>query len=153
MMTNRHEIHSVIEPFKGPGLRFGMVGASLTLVDLALFQLLANVFKVSVFGIPSEVCAIWIGTAIVITLNFFISHQFVWQSTTSKRRAVIPFFGLNLFSGVVVQSIIIAITVGAISRLDWLALDSSITNLIAKCIAVGMGMILNFFGAKWLFKA
>lgn len=143
---------SFIELIKGPGIRFAFVGGSMTLIDLLLYQLFANVLQISLFGAPSSVSAVWVGTPIVILINFFVSHRFVWKSSTSKRKTIVPFFGLNLFTGVVVQSLIISAVLWLFSTLDWVLIDTSITNLFAKCCAVGVGMILNFFGAKYLFK-
>lgn len=150
--TKSSSKHSFVDLIKGPGIRFAFVGGTMTLIDLLLYQLLANVLQVSIFGAPSSVSAVWIGTPIVILLNFFVSHRFVWKSSTSKRKTIVPFFGLNLFTGVVVQSLIISGVLWVFSTLDWILIDTSITNLFAKCCAVGVGMILNFFGAKFLFK-
>lgn len=144
--------HSFVELIKGPGIRFAFVGGSMTIIDLLLYQLFANVLQISIFGAPSSVSAVWIGTPIVILINFFVSHRFVWHSNTSKRKTIVPFFGLNLFTGVVVQSLIISLVLWGFSTLDWVLISTSITNLFAKCCAVGVGMILNFFGAKFLFK-
>ena len=144
--------HSFIELIKGPGMRFLFVGGSMTLLDLLLYQLFANVLQISLFGAPSSVSAVWIGTPIVILVNFFVSHRFVWKSSTSKRKTIVPFFGLNLFTGIVVQSLIISGVLWVLTTLEWVIIDTSITNLFAKCCAVGVSMILNFFGAKILFK-
>lgn len=140
------------ELVKGPGVRFAIVGASLTILDLALYQFFANVLHVSLFSAPPAVSAVWIGTPIVITINFFVSHRFVWRSTTSKVKTIIPFFGLNLFSGVLVQSIVIAVSTSAIDAIGLYEASPDIWNFLAKCFAVGVGMVINFFGAKVLFK-
>lgn len=141
-----------MELLKGPGVRFGIVGASLTLLDLLLYHVLANVVRVSFFDMPSSICAVWLGTPLVITLNFFISHKFVWRSSTSKRRTFVPFFGLNLTTGMVVQPLVINGVLWFFSTVDYVLVSTDLTNIFAKCIAVGVGMILNFFGAKYLFK-
>lgn len=143
---------SLFALLKGPGVRFGIVGASLTLVDLLLYHVLANVIGVSLFGAPPSISAVWIGTPIVITANFFISHRFVWDSSTSKRKTFIPFFGLNLSTGIFVQSLVVNFVLWALGTLDYVVIDTELTNIFAKCVAVGVGMIINFFGAKYLFK-
>lgn len=137
---------------RGPGVRFAIVGASLTVLDLVLYQLLANVVRISVLGAPAPVGAVWVGTPIVITINFFVSHRFVWRSKTSKARTVVPFFGLNLFSGVLVQSLVITGLVSAASAAGFYESVPGICNLTFKCLAVALGMVINFFGARWLFK-
>lgn len=137
---------------KGPGARYLLSGASMTLLDLLLYQLFANVLKVSLFGVMPSISAVWIGTPIVITINFFISHYFVWKSTTSKRKTFVPFFGLNLFSGILLQSVVITLFIMAISVFVDNPGMNPIINLAAKCIAVFVGMIVNFFGSKFLFK-
>lgn len=151
-MKEHEEKHSFLDLIKGPGVRFLFVGGSMTLLDLLLYQLFANVLQISLFGAPASVSAVWIGTPIVILVNFFLSHRFVWKSSTSKRKTIVPFFGLNLFTGVVVQSLVISAVLWGLSTLEWVIIDSSITNLFAKCCAVGIGMILNFIGGKFLFK-
>ena len=150
--SSAQQKHSFKELLKGPGIRFLFVGGSMTLLDLLLYQLFANVLQISLFGAPSSVSAVWIGTPIVILVNFFVSHRFVWKSSTSKRKTIVPFFGLNLFTGILVQSLIISGVLWVLTTLEWVIIDTSITNLFAKCCAVGVSMILNFFGAKLLFK-
>lgn len=137
---------------RGPGVRFAFVGASLTVLDILLFQLFANILHVSLLGFPPAVTAVWIGTPIVIVLNFFISHRFVWNSKTSKAKTIIPFFGLNLFSGVLIQSIVIAAITTAFQTTGVYINHQSLCNIISKCFAVGVGMVINFFGAKHLFR-
>ena len=136
---------------KGPAGRFGVVGACLTLLDLLFYQLLANILQVSFMGFSPAVCAVWIGTPIIILINFFISRRFVWRSNASKRKTVIPFFGLNLTTGLVVQPAVISLVLWVVDALAFTTLDPDLVNILAKCIAVGVGMILNFLGAKYLF--
>lgn len=143
---------SLAELAKGPGIRFALVGGCLTILDLLLFQLFANTWKVSLFGAPANITAVWLGTPIVITLNFFISHRFVWKSSTSKRKTFAPFFGLNIFSGIFLQSIVVALFMMILSMFVDNSGVNPWLNLLAKCTAVGVGMIVNFFGAKILFK-
>ena len=89
---------------------------------------------------------------IVITIKFFASHRFVWHPSVSKVATIVPFFGLNLFSGVLVQPLVIEGVLAAIGGWGRFAAHGDIANLLAKCIAVGVGMLINFFGAKWPFK-
>lgn len=152
MTVAKLEFEPLKNLLKGPGLRYLLSGATMTLLDLLLYQLFANTLKVSVFGVMPSVSAVWLGTPIVITINFFISHRFVWKSTTSKRKTFVPFFGLNIFSGILLQSIVIALFIMAISVFTDNPGANPIINLIAKCIAVFVGMIVNFFGSKLLFK-
>lgn len=151
-MTKEGSRKSLVELIKGPGIRFGVVGSLLTLLDLALYQLMANVFAISFFGLPSGVCAVWGVTPIIILINFFISHRFVWKSTASKRKTVVPFFGLNLTTGLVVQPLVISFALWVVWTTGFTGLDSGIINILAKCLAVGVGMVLNFLGAKYLFE-
>lgn len=144
--------HSFKELITGPGIRFAINGAAMTVIDILLYQLFANVLQVSLFGAPASVSAVWVGTPIVILLNFFISHRFVWKSSTSKRRTIVPFFGMNIFSGILVQSLVISMVIWVLSTLDFVIIDTSITNLFAKCCAVLVGTMINFFGSKFLFK-
>ncbi len=123
----------------------------MTLLDLALFQLFANVLGVSVFGAPPEVSAVWLGTPIVILINFFLSRKFVWHTDVPVRVTIVPFFGLNLFSGILVQSAVIAAVMWIVEMLS-LPIAGDFVRLCAKCLAVGVGMVINFFGAKVLFK-
>lgn len=151
-MSNMSDRKAAVSSFlKGPVGRFGVVGASLTLLDLFLYQLLANALQVSFMGLPAAVCAVWVGTPIIILINFFISHRFVWRSTASKRKTIIPFFSLNLTTGLVVQPVVIGLVLWAVDALAFTALDPWLINILAKCIAAGVGMILNFLGAKHLF--
>lgn len=142
---------SAIELLKGPGIRFAIVGVSLTMVDLLLYQLLANILQVSFFEVPPSICAVWVGTPIVILINFFVSRRFVWNTSTLKRQTIVPFFALNLSTGIIVQSGVISFTLWLFGVAEWTIINSGLTNLFAKCVAVGIGMVLNFLGAKYLF--
>lgn len=135
----------------GPGVRFLIVGGTLTLLDLALFQLFANVLHVSLFGVAPEVAAVWIGTPIVILINFFVSRKFVWHTDVPMSKTIVPFFGLNLFSGVLVQSLVVSLVVSLLAAVAP-SVSNDVVRLLAKCVAVGVGMVINFFGAKVLFK-
>lgn len=146
------ELGSLVKMLKGPGVRFCIVGGCLTMLDLLLFQLFANTLHISLFGVEPNITAVWLGTPIVITINFFISHKFVWNSKVPRHQTFIPFFGLNLFSGVIMQSIVIAIIMMILAMFVDSPGADPMLNLAAKCAAVGVGMIINFFGARYLFK-
>lgn len=48
---------------------------------------------------------------------------------------------------------VISVLTWLLGLFGWVIVDSSVTNVLAKCVAVGVGTIINFFGAKYLFTA
>ncbi|MFV0484924.1 MAG: GtrA family protein [Candidatus Saccharimonadales bacterium] len=123
----------------GEKVKFLFVGGLNTVLDFLIYGLLANILGVYV------IIANMISTLICMTASFFLNYNFVWKSKKSKRQTAPRFLAVSLISAWVIQSGIIWIATSIFGTAD-------LTNLIAKIIGIGCGMIFNFFGYKYIFK-
>ena len=123
----------------GEKIRFVLVGGFNTLLDFAIFGVLANVV-----GIDKVVANI-ISTAICITISFILNYKFVWKSEKSIAATAVGFLVVSLFSAWVVQSLVIT---GVTALLG----ETGFTKLVAKACGSVAGMITNYFGYKFVFK-
>lgn len=123
----------------GEKIRFLIVGGFNTVLDFAIFGLLANVLGVD------KVISNIISTAICVTISFILNFKFVWKSEKSIKSTAIGFLVVSLFSAWVVQSIVITVVSAILG-------NSGIANLIAKAFGSATGMVTNYFGYKFVFK-
>ena len=123
----------------GEKIRFLFVGVFNTVLDFAIFGVLANIV-----GIDKVVANI-ISTAICVTISFVLNYKFVWKSEKSIAATAVGFLAVSLFSAWVVQSLVITGVTAIIG-------ESSFAKLFAKACGSGTGMITNYFGYKFVFK-
>lgn len=123
----------------GEKIRFLVVGGFNTVLDFAIFGVLANIV-----GIDKVVANI-ISTAICVTISFVLNYKFVWKSEKSIAATAVGFLAVSLFSAWVVQSFVITGVTAIIG-------ESSFAKLFAKACGSGTGMITNYFGYKFVFK-
>ena len=123
----------------GEKIRFLVVGGFNTVLDFAIFGVLANIV-----GIDKVVANI-ISTAICVTISFILNYKFVWKSEKSIAATAVGFLVVSLFSAWVVQSLVITGVTAVIG-------ESSFAKLFAKACGSGTGMITNYFGYKFVFK-
>lgn len=126
--------------------RYVLVGLANTALDLALYSTLALAvgFAPVVANVISTVC--------VMTVSFFVNRAFVFRSSTGGLVAFVRFVSVTLFTGLVVQS---AVIVTVIASCDTLlpGLPEAVVTPGAKIVAMGVGMVVNFLGYRWLFAA
>lgn len=126
--------------------RYLVVGLFNTALDLALFTLLA----VAVGFAP--VAANVVSTVVVMTISFFLNRAWVFRSESSGLRAYAAFVAVTLFSGLVVQSLVIF---GLLHLADAVlpGLSHDLAAPAAKLGAISVGMVSNFLGYRWVFGA
>lgn len=120
-------------------IRFVLVGGTNTVIDFTIYGLLANIFGVY------AVVANMISTVICMVVSFFLNYRFVWKSKKSKKETAPKFVAMTLCSAWVVQSGVIFV-VTQIFGDDW------IMTLVAKALGIGVGMICNYLGYKFIFR-
>ncbi|MCL2784587.1 MAG: GtrA family protein [Propionibacteriaceae bacterium] len=125
--------------------RYLLVGAFNTGLDLALYTALS----VGV-GIPALI-ANAMSTTIVLCISYFLNRIWVFNSSANLVRSSILFVSVTLFSGLIVQSGVIwcVLALGGWAFPTW---SPDLLKVIAKVIAIGVGMITNYIGYHWLFK-
>lgn len=129
---------------KNSAHRYLVVGLGNTALDLVLFSVLAVAA-----GVP-PVLANVISTVVVMTVSFFLNRSFVFRSETSGLSAYAGFVAVTLFSGLVLQSLVI---LGVIHLADAVVPDLSeeLVKPGAKVVAMACGMVSNFVGYRWVF--
>lgn len=126
--------------------RYVLVGLFNSALDVALFSLLT--LAVGLLPVVSNV----ISTVVVMTVSFFINRWWVFRSSAKGLDAFVRFAAVTLLTGWVVQS---AVIVAFLAAADWLvpALAAELVTPAAKVVAMGVGMVVNFLGYRWLFSA
>ncbi len=124
--------------------RYLVVGLFNTGLDIAIFTALA----VGLDVVP--VVANVVSTVVVMTVSFFINRSWVFRAESAGVRAYAGFVTVTLFSGLLVQSLVI---LGVIAATGAVAPDLSddLVEPAAKIIAIGVGMVCNFLGYRYVF--
>ncbi|MCL1840651.1 MAG: GtrA family protein [Propionibacteriaceae bacterium] len=130
----------------GALLRYIGVGIFNSLLDLGLYTL----FSVAI-GIPPLIANI-MSTTVTLCVSYFLNRRLVFRSTVGYARSAAQFVVVTLFSGLVVQSCVIwVVTHGAPHVVP--QVPSDLVKVVAKLIAMGVGMVTNYVGYHWLFTA
>jgi putative flippase GtrA len=125
-------------------LRYLLVGTFNTLLDLGLFTLFAVIIDIH------PLAANILSTSITLCVSYLLNRVFVFRTERSVRRTAIQFVSVTLISGLVVQSAVIWAVLGLTPVLVP-GLNADVVATFAKIIAMGVGMISNYFGYRWLF--
>lgn len=130
----------------GSFLRYALVGGFNSLLDLSLFSLFAVLLQLDVL------LANVISTTITMCVSYLLNRFWVFRSDAGWASTAAGFVAVTLFSGLVIQSGVI-----------WLVLQAGTTIApafpyeflapIAKVAAMGVGMVTNYLGYRWLFGA
>lgn len=126
--------------------RYLVVGVANTALDLALFTALA-------VGLDARpVVANVVSTVLVMTLSFFVNRAWVFDAGSAGWRAYAGFVAITLFSGWVIQSLVI---LGLLHGASAFAPDipDDVAAPLAKLAAMAVGMVSNFIGYRWVFGA
>jgi putative flippase GtrA len=85
-----------------------------------------------------------------MTISFFVNRSWVFRAESAGLRAYVGFVAVTLFSGLVLQSLVI---LGAIAAAGAIAPDlpDGLVTPAAKVLAMGCGMVSNFLGYRWVF--
>lgn len=132
------------QELRGSARRYLVVGLGNTALDLALFTLLAVALGVA------PVLANVISTVVVMTISFFVNRAWVFRAESAGLRSYVGFVSVTLFSGLVLQSLVI---LGVIAAADAVVPDLSdgLVEPGAKLVAMAVGMVSNFLGYRWVF--
>ncbi len=124
--------------------RYLLVGAFNSLLDLALFTLLAVSLRVE--PLVANICS----TAITMCVSYLLNRFWVFGSDASWAASAIRFVGVTLTSALLVQSAVIWLLLWAGGEVvPGLAYEVLVP--VAKAAAMGVGMTTNYLGYRWLF--
>ena len=129
---------------KGAMLRYGLVGTFNSLLDLGLFSLFSVGLHIT------EVVANVMSTSIVLCVSYVLNRLFVFRSNRPVRSTVVHFVSITLFTGLIVQSGVIWVVVH-LGTLLVPSLSYSILAPFAKLCAMGVAMVSNYLGYRWIF--
>ncbi len=129
----------------GSFLRYVLVGGFNTLLDVGLFTLFATVV-----GLPALVSNV-ISTCITLCVSYLLNRSFVFKSDRKHTHTVAQFVAVTLFSGLLVQSGVIWLVLTVAGHLFPQARHEVLAP-VAKVCAVGVGMVSNYLGYRWLFR-
>ena len=124
-------------------LRYVMVGALNTVLDLALFTIGVAVFKLQ------PLVANIISTTITMCVSYLLNRSFVFRSDQKHSRALIPFFTVTLTSGLLIQGAVITVIMALTRSVTVVPYEVLATG--AKVCAIGVGLISNYLGYRFIF--
>lgn len=129
---------------RGSFVRYLFVGGFNTLLDLGLFTLFAVV--VGLDPLVANLCS----TSITLCVSYLLNRVFVFRTTRSVQRTLVSFVTVTLISGLLVQSAVIwvVLRLGGVVLPD---LSQDVLEPLAKICAMGVGMVSNYLGYRWLF--
>lgn len=126
-------------------IRYLFVGGFNTLLDLALFT--CFVVVVGLLPVVANVAS----TTITMCVSYLLNRTIVFRSNNRRASTAAGFVAVTLFSGLLVQSAVIA-SVMWVGQSYLGAAEFAWFPSFAKICAMGVGMITNFLGYRWLFR-
>ena len=125
-------------------IRFGIVGAANTLLDLVLLFILVNI---GLDKIPAN----YVSTGVSFVFSFFVNKSFTFKNTTGNVKKQFALFIVVTIIGLwVIQPLIIAGLTPLLAGTGW---SSNIILLITKLIATIASLIWNYlFYSRVVFK-
>lgn len=125
--------------------RYLVTGGAMSLLDWGLFTTFS--VALSFPAVLANICS----TIITIFVSYFLNQRFVFKARKASWCSFFSFSGLTLFTGLVLQSLVI------LGVLQFLTLFqgypfSSYAAPGAKIVAMGVGATCNYLGYKYLFK-
>lgn len=125
--------------------RFLLVGSFNTLLDLALFFLLANLLDVH------PVISSFFSTSITMLISFQLNHSFVFNSQKSRMSTIGQFLITTAFNVWLIQSLVISIVISLLHNFPLFYGHEWSINLSAKLLGVTASFILNFLVYRTIF--
>jgi len=118
-------------------LRFGVVGATNTLIDFGLLFICFNFFGLT--KISSNI----ISTSVAFIFSFFANKRYTFKSKNNQNiiREVVLFTIVTLFGLWVIQNLIIHFLTPVFIGFD---LDKNLALLVSKLIATGASLVWNY---------
>lgn len=129
----------------GQVLRYVVVGVFTSLLDLSIFSALAVLLHVA------PTLANVVSTVITICVSYLINSSFVFQARKLSWASFFSFAGLTLFTGLVIQSLVI----WAVSSIAFSLAGQSMRHVIlpgSKVAAMAIGAVCNYLGYRFIFK-
>ncbi|MGI5457115.1 GtrA family protein [Streptomyces sp. CA-249302] len=144
-MGGRHALPSRVGKLYGEIAKFGLVGASGFVVNLAVFNLLRSVSDLQ------PVRASVVATAVAIMTNYLGLRYFTYRDRDqedrhSRRRELTLFLFFSAVGLVIENGVLYAATYG----LGW---EGAIANNVSKFFGIGIATLFRFWSYRtWVFR-
>ncbi|WP_288292527.1 GtrA family protein [uncultured Varibaculum sp.] len=124
--------------------RYLVTGGAMSLLDWGLFTTFC--VALSFPAVLANICS----TVITICVSYFLNQRFVFKAKRASWKSFFSFSGLTLFTGLVLQSLVI---LGVLKFLVIFQGDPlpAFAAPGAKIIAMAIGATCNYLGYKYLF--
>lgn len=120
---------------KAEKLRFGLVGAANTVIDIGMLFILTSI------GLPAIFANI-VSTSTAFTFSFFANKKYTFRSTGANlKREVFLFTIVTLFGLWVLQTAVLQLMTLTLSKSG---LPSNFILFIAKLCAVAVSLVWNY---------
>lgn len=126
-----------------PLLRYLITGGSISVIDFSGFLLFTQVLGLN------EIVANVLSTAIAMSVSFAINSTFVFRSTKRTTMTFLLFVSFTAFTGLVLQSAVIFVIVGAAHGIAGPGQTDMIVPA-SKVVAMAIGAVANFVGYRFL---
>lgn len=125
--------------------RYLVTGGAMSLLDWGLFTTFS--VALSFPAVLANICS----TIITICVSYFLNQRFVFQAKKASWQSFFSFSGLTLFTGLVLQSLVILGVLQLLVLFQGHPLPSYAAPG-AKIVAMAVGATCNYLGYKYLFK-
>jgi putative flippase GtrA len=133
-------------------MKFALVGGVNTLLDFVLFNFFAHFLELSLFGVPSVLTAQVISAAIVVPVSYALNRCFTFTSNRPHKETLWQYIGISFFNAWILQTAVIALVVHSAGALGVLGANAVLLDNFAKCCAIGVAMVSNFFFYHRIFE-
>ena len=124
--------------------KYLVTGGAMSALDWGLFTSLSVGLKTP--PLLANICS----TVLTICVSYFLNQRFVFKASRPTLKSFFSFSGLTLFTGLVLQSIVIYCSLHLCSfYYDPLPTWSA---PVAKILAMAVGATCNYLGYRYLFK-
>lgn len=127
-------------------VRYVAAGLFNSALDLGLYTLLSTWLRV--YPVWSNV----ISTSITMCISFALNGRWVFRSRQLGVGSFVGFVAITLSSGWLVQGAVIWVILHVLPPLAP-SIPETMLSVAAKVVAMGVGMLWNYFGYRWLFSA
>ena len=125
--------------------RYLVTGGAMSALDWGLFTGLC--LGLGFPAVLANICS----TVITICVSYFLNQRFVFKAKRTSWQSFFSFSGLTLFTGLVLQSLVILGVLKLLVLFQGHPLPSYAAPG-AKIIAMAVGATCNYLGYKYLFK-
>ena len=123
-------------------VKFGLVGVLNTVIDFAVFNLFLF------FKCPPA-AAKGISYTVGMINSFFCNKGWTFRAQGNGKKQFLKFMGINLVT-LLISVGLMQILSQLVAKLEFLTPYPLLSNNLANLMVIGMTLILNFIGSRWI---